>query len=126
MQTASPRRWSRYLGGAMTAAILVAVPSLAFGWLSPGALQALSASTEARALPPDGTASDGLLRLEQTAAARDSGNTADAVTVLTTWSFTGGGASANSPGHLKQDAGAQSASSFAPGHGGTPPGQIPH
>lgn len=29
------------------------------------------------------------------------------------------------PGHLKQDAGDQSARDFAPGQGGTPPGEMP-
>ena len=30
----------------------------------------------------------------------------------------------SSPGHMKREAGEQSARDFAPGHGGTPPGQL--
>jgi hypothetical protein len=36
----------------------------------------------------------------------------------------GHGRSESSPGHLKKAAGAESARDFAPGHGGTPPGQV--
>ncbi len=35
------------------------------------------------------------------------------------------GRSASSPGHLKRDAGAQSARDFAPGHRGDPAGETP-
>jgi hypothetical protein len=34
------------------------------------------------------------------------------------------GRSDSSPGHQKREAGTASASGFAPGHGGTPPGQL--